>query len=109
MGKGVLLAVGNVRDEIAPAVLGLDAADRETVDRTMTELDGTETKSRLGANSILGVSLACARAAAGFAYVISHRSGETEDSIIEDIAAHRKRIISVKDGEIVEDRPNAAL
>ena len=64
MGKGVLGAVRNVRDEIAPAVLGLDAADRELVDRTMTDLDGTETKSQLGANSILGVSLACARAAA---------------------------------------------
>ena len=67
MGKGVLGAVRNVRDEIAPAVLGLDAADQELIDRTMTGLDGTETKSRLGANSILGVSLACARAAAASA------------------------------------------
>jgi len=63
-GKGVLRAVANVLGEIAPAVRGLDAADRRLVDRTMIELDGTETKSRLGANSILGVSLACARAAA---------------------------------------------
>lgn len=63
-GKGVLQAVANVLGEIAPAVRGLDAADQRLVDQTMIELDGTETKSRLGANSILGVSLACARAAA---------------------------------------------
>lgn len=63
-GKGVLRAVANVLGEIAPAVRGLDAADQRLVDRTMIDLDGTETKSRLGANSVLGVSLACARAAA---------------------------------------------
>ena len=63
-GKGVLQAVANVLGEIAPAVRGLDAADQRLVDQTMIDLDGTETKSRLGANSILGVSLACARAAA---------------------------------------------
>ena len=63
-GKGVLQAAANVLGEIAPAVRGLDAADQRLVDQTMIDLDGTETKSRLGANSILGVSLACARAAA---------------------------------------------
>ncbi|MCY4262522.1 MAG: phosphopyruvate hydratase, partial [Candidatus Dadabacteria bacterium] len=64
MGKGVLNAVRNVHETIAPCLENLDAADRELVDRTMIELDGTETKSHLGANSILGVSLAAAKAAA---------------------------------------------
>ena len=63
-GKSVLNAVRNVHDEIAPAVLGLDAREQETLDRTLIELDGTPNKSRLGANAILGVSLAAARAAA---------------------------------------------
>ena len=67
MGKGVLGAVKNVQDIIAPRLEGLDASDQTLIDRTMIELDGTETKSRLGANSILGVSLASVRAAANSA------------------------------------------
>jgi len=63
-GKGVRRAVANVRGEIASAIVGINAADQETIDRRMCELDGTPNKSRLGANAILGVSLACARAAA---------------------------------------------
>jgi enolase len=63
-GKGVLRAVENVNDVIAPELIGLDAADQVTLDRTMIELDGTSNKSRLGANAILAVSLAAARAAA---------------------------------------------
>ncbi|MFD3583791.1 phosphopyruvate hydratase [Streptomyces sp. NPDC058683] len=63
-GKGVRRAVDAVNESIADAVTGLDAEDQATVDRTMTELDGTETKSRLGANALLGVSLATAKAAA---------------------------------------------
>ncbi|HET7094220.1 MAG TPA: phosphopyruvate hydratase [Thermomicrobiales bacterium] len=63
-GKGVLDAVANVDGEIAEAVVGLDALDQIGVDRTMIELDGTPNKGRLGANAILGVSLAVARAAA---------------------------------------------
>jgi len=63
-GKGVLQAVGNVNTRIAPAVRGLEASDQRTVDRTMIELDGTPNKANLGANAILAVSLACARAAA---------------------------------------------
>ncbi|MHB8520185.1 MAG: phosphopyruvate hydratase [Limisphaerales bacterium] len=63
-GKGVSRAVKNVTDKILPAVQGLDALDQLTVDRTMIELDGTETKSKLGANAILAVSLATAKAAA---------------------------------------------
>ena len=64
LGKGVSKAVKNVTDKILPALQGLDALDQLTVDRTMLELDGTETKSKLGANAILAVSLANAKAAA---------------------------------------------
>src|SRR5512143_3886740 len=64
LGKGVLKAIENIHDRIAPEVLGLDALDQIGVDRAMIELDGTPNKSNLGANAILGVSLAVARAAA---------------------------------------------
>src|SRR5438132_10826025 len=64
LGKGVTKAVRNVTQRILPALRGLDALDQLTVDRTMLKLDGTETKSRLGANAILAVSLATAKAAA---------------------------------------------
>jgi enolase len=63
-GKGVLKAVANVDGEIADAILGLDVLDQAGLDRTLVELDGTPNKSRLGANAILGVSLAAAHAAA---------------------------------------------
>ncbi|BCS52179.1 phosphopyruvate hydratase [Geobacter sp. SVR] len=63
-GKGVLKVVANVTGELAAAVTGMEAGDQAGLDRKMIELDGTETKSRLGANAILGVSLAVARAAA---------------------------------------------
>jgi enolase len=63
-GKGVLKAVSNVNGEIANALKGLDAIDQRHIDETLIALDGTESKSRLGANAILGASLACARAAA---------------------------------------------
>src|SRR5438094_2050559 len=61
-GKGVRRAVRGVRDEIAPALLGADVLDQRAVDLLLLDLDGTETKSRLGANAILGVSLAVAAA-----------------------------------------------
>ena len=64
LGKGVLQAVDNVNDEIAGALLGLDAEDQVGIDQTMIKLDGTPNKARLGANAILGVSLAVAKAAA---------------------------------------------
>jgi enolase len=63
-GKGVATAVGNVMSRIAPAICGLDAAEQSALDRRMIELDGTAGKSKLGANAILGVSMAAARAAA---------------------------------------------
>ena len=64
LGKGVLAAVGNVKNVIAPALVGFDAVDQIGVDKAMIKLDGTPTKSKLGANAILGVSLATAHAAA---------------------------------------------
>ena len=63
-GKGVQTAVGHVREEIARTLRGMDARDQALIDRTMRELDGTDNKSRLGANAMLGVSLAVAKAAA---------------------------------------------
>ena len=63
-GKGVLKAVANINEKIAPAVVGMSALEQRAIDKTMIELDGTATKSNLGANAILGVSLAVAKAAA---------------------------------------------
>lgn len=63
-GKGVLGACAAVEDEIAPAILGFDASDQRLIDQAMIDLDGTPNKERLGANAILGVSLAVAKAAA---------------------------------------------
>ena len=83
MGKGVLGAVKNVQDIIAPRLEGLDTCDQALIDRTMIELDGTETKSRLGANSILGVSLASVRAAANSAgtSLFSYLGGEDANTL----------------------------
>ena len=64
LGKGVLKAVTNVVEELAPQVVGLDALDQLEVDRVMLEYDGTPSKSKVGANAVLGVSMAVARAAA---------------------------------------------
>ena len=66
-GKGVRAAVAAVEDEIAPEILGMDATDQRLIDQAMLDLDGTPNKSRLGANAILGVSLAAAKAAAASA------------------------------------------
>ena len=63
-GKGVQMALRNIREEIAPALVGQNALEQFTIDSILLEVDGTESKSRLGANAILGVSMACARAAA---------------------------------------------
>ncbi|AQX53283.1 phosphopyruvate hydratase [Priestia flexa] len=66
LGKGVLKAVENVNEIIAPELVGMDATDQIGIDRLMIELDGTENKGKLGANAILGVSMAVAHAAADF-------------------------------------------
>ena len=73
LGKGVSKAIGNVREEIAPALVGVDADDQRAVDAALLELDGTNDKSRLGANAVLGCSLAAAKAAAAAAGVPLYR------------------------------------
>lgn len=65
-GKGVTKAVGNVNNTIAPEIEGLDVIDQAYIDNLLVEMDGTENKSKLGANAILGVSMACARAASEY-------------------------------------------
>src|SRR5215510_5992582 len=64
LGKGVTKAVENVNSRIAPELIGLDPRDQEAIDNLMIELDGTANKGKLGANAILGVSMAVAKAAA---------------------------------------------
>jgi enolase len=64
LGKGVMKAVNNVKEICAPAILGKDVNDWRAIDKILIDLDGTENKGKLGANAILGVSLACAKAAA---------------------------------------------
>ena len=66
LGKGVMTAVKNVNEKIFPELEGMDVLDQVEIDKTMIELDGTKTKSNLGANALLGVSLACAHAAANY-------------------------------------------
>ncbi len=73
LGKGVLKAVENVNSRIAPELIGLDARDQEAIDQLMIELDGTPNKSKLGANAMLGVSLAVAKAAAEFSQLPLYR------------------------------------
>ena len=73
LGKGVLNAVASVNGEIATALVGIDATEQQAIDATMIELDGTPNKSRLGANAILGVSLAAAKAAADFSALPLYR------------------------------------
>jgi len=67
LGKGVLNAVRNVKEKIAPRIIGMDVAEQAAIDKLLIELDGTENKSSLGANAILGVSLAVAKAGADMA------------------------------------------
>ena len=73
LGKGVLKAVENVNEVIAPAILGMSALNQAQIDKFLIELDGTPTKSKLGANAILGVSLAVARAAADYLQIPLYR------------------------------------
>ncbi|MGM9987719.1 MAG: phosphopyruvate hydratase, partial [Bacillaceae bacterium] len=69
LGKGVLKAVNNVNEIIAPEIIGFDVTEQVAIDRAMIELDGTPNKGKLGANAILGVSMAVAHAAADFLQV----------------------------------------
>lgn len=73
MGKGVLEAISGVNGELAETLVGFDATDQQGIDATMIEIDGTENKARLGANAILGVSLATAKAAAAYSNLPLYR------------------------------------
>lgn len=73
MGKGVLKAVENINTVISDALLGMDVMDQVAIDRILIELDGTKTKCNLGANAMLGVSLACAKAAANYLEIPLYR------------------------------------
>ena len=94
-GKGVTQAVGNVNGEIAEAVAGHDATDQQGLDGKLIELDGTDNKSRLGANAILGVSLAAARAAAArgepAAVALPRRRGGAHPAGADDERPQRRR------------------
>jgi len=79
MGKGVLTAVANVNGEIREALLGMDASDQAKIDQVMIDLDGTENKARLGANALLAVSMAAAKASAVDAGVPLYRYMATSD------------------------------
>ncbi len=81
LGKGVLHAVANVNDEIAAALAGLDVADQRALDELLVELDGTPNKGRLGANAILGCSLAAAKAAASEAGLPLYRHLGGDDAV----------------------------
>ena len=82
LGKGVLRAVANVAEVIGPAIRGLEAADQRAVDERLIELDGTSNKSALGANAVLGVSLAVARATAVDVGVSLYRSLGGEEAVV---------------------------
>ena len=73
LGKGTLKAVENVNTIITPALIGYSVLEQRAIDEKMLELDGTPTKSKLGANAILGVSLACAHAAANYLEIPLYR------------------------------------
>ena len=88
MGKGVLTAVANVNEKIAPALIGMDPTKQEEIDRKMIELDGTPNKAQLGANAILAVSLAVARAGAAEKGVPLFRH-------VADLAGNSKLILPV--------------
>lgn len=82
-GKGVLKAVGNVNDIIAPQLIGMNVFEQRAIDRAMRELDGTENKSKLGANAILAVSLAVAKAAAAYMKVpLYHYLGAPNSNVL---------------------------
>jgi len=99
-GRGVLRAVANVNERLAPAVIGREAADQAGVDRLLIELDGTANKSRLGANAILGVSLAVARAAAASAGLPLYRYLGGEDARVLPVP-----LMNIINGGVHADNP----
>src|SRR5438094_27642 len=107
-GKGVLEAVKNVNEVIAPRLEGMSAEDQIVVDYAMLDLDGTPNKSHLGANAVLSVSMAVARAAAQDAAYVFRKSGAGSKSADEMIALYkswidRYPIVSIEDGLAEDD------
>lgn len=98
MGKGVLNAVANINEVIAPELIGYDAMDQAGLDRTMIDIDGTDNKSRLGANGILGVSMAVARAAAA----------SSEVSLFRHLGGINARVMPVPMMNIINGGAHAA-
>ena len=96
-GKGVLKAVENVNRDLAAALIGLNAKDQNSIDQKMIDLDGTENKSRLGANAILGISLAIAKAAATC----------SNQSLFRYIGGKRARVLPVPMMNIINGREHA--
>ena len=94
LGKGVLKAIDFVNNEIAPAIEGFDAQDQRLIDNEMIKLDGTPNKSRLGANSILGVSLASVRAASNDKNIPLYKYLGVNDNFKIDITFKNKKISS---------------
>ena len=90
-GKGVLQAVKHVNEVIAPALLGMNALKQRAVDAKLLELDATQNKSRLGANAMLGVSLAVAKAAADYLHLPLYRGYERLRVACPDDEHHQRR------------------
>ena len=91
-GKGVLLAVENVNHELAEALVGMNVLDQPSIDKMLIDIDGTPNKTRLGANAILGVSLACAKAAAAATGVsLYNRRRQRQDSARADDERSQRR------------------
>ena len=104
LGKGVLKAVGNVNDVIAPALRGFNVFKQKEIDALMIELDGTEDKSVLGANAMLAVSLAVAKAAAAFAGVpLYHYLGAPNSNVLP------VPMMNIMNGGAHSDSPVASL
>lgn len=97
-GKGMLTAIANINDKIAPVLVGMEAADQQTIDQKMMELDGTENKSVLGGNAILGVSMAVARAEANNEHVPLWKHLKNTYGLAEEVAKLPKPMIVMIEG-----------
>ena len=93
LGKGVLKAVHNVNNIIAEDIMGMDVTNQVAIDEKMLEVDGTPTKSNLGANAILGVSLACAKAAAAYHGLTLYRYIGGTNARVLPVPIDRKSVV----------------
>jgi len=100
MGKGVLNAVSNINNKIGPSIIGMDEKDQNAIDKKMIELDGTENKSNLGANAILGVSIAVCKAGAAAKYLPWYRH-------IADLAGNKEMVLPVPSFNVINGGKHA--